>query len=100
MKYVTKGLDALVGSDKTKGHRSAKGLINACRGNYAQRIDDPLFCDLASLGGPLAVARNLHKISVPCAIIVGERDRHFLRASEMMHSKLPSSTLDKITGAG
>ena len=99
-KYEAKGLDALVGSDTRKGHTDVQGLINACRGNYYQRDDDALFLELEDLGGPLAVARNLDKVAVPCAIIVGERDKGFMKASQMMEKKLKDASLDVIQGAG
>ena len=60
-------------------------------GRYAQLEDDPLFVQLAD--GPLHAARNLDKIVVPAKIIVGERDKAFFKACQMMNAKLPNSDL-------
>ena len=98
--YATKGLEALVGSDKTKGHRSVEGLIAACLGNYTQREDDPLALEFASSGGPLALARNLKSIRQPTAVLIGQYDKVFGRASDMMAKTLPRATLYTVNGGG
>lgn len=97
-KYDRIGLDALVGSDKDKGHTSAEGLAASCRGNFAQRDDDPL---AMQLGGPLFLAREgLGKIVQPCLILIGQHDKGFGRASNMMAGELPVAHLTRIPNAG
>ena len=98
--YATKGLEALVGSDKTKGHTSAAGLKAACLGNYTQREEDPLAIELKELGGQLALARNLNLIAQPTAIMIGQYDKTFGRASEMMAKNIPNAVLYKVNGGG
>merc|ERR1712216_248010 len=96
--YKEKGLDALLGSDKTKGHRSAKGLELSCRGCLAQHASDPLYKTLAD--GPLHLASHLDEIKVPSRIICGERDKVFKGACEMLNSKLPDAKLTMLPNAG
>jgi len=96
--FDERGLEALKGSDKTKGHANAKGLALVARGNFAQRDDDELFQELAD--GPLHCAKHLADILVPARVIVGERDRAFTASSEMLAKKLPRATLVKVPGAG
>lgn len=80
------------------GHTNAKGLANAVRGFFAQRLDDPLFIEFEE--GPLVAAKRISTFSVPTYIIVGERDKGFGRACDMMHAKIKGSTLSKIPNAG
>ena len=96
-RYEKKGMDALVGSDREKGHRSVDGIIRCCRFMYTQRDDDPLYVEL---GGPHIVYQKLGDVEIPCAIIVGERDRAFYRASLIMAKSIPNATIDVIESAG
>lgn len=96
--YEERGLEALTGSDRTKGHTSAKGLALVARGNFAQRDDDELFRELTD--GPLHCARRLGDIRVPARVIVGERDKAFIASSEMLVQKLPFARLVKVPGSG
>jgi pimeloyl-ACP methyl ester carboxylesterase len=97
-KYDRQGLDALVGSDRTKGHTSAAGLAAACRGNFAQRDDDPY---AMARGGPNFLAREgLAQIAQPTVILIGQYDKGFGRASDMMTKALPEARLARIPGAG
>lgn len=96
--FDEQGLEALKGSDKTKGHANAKGLALVARGNFAQRDDDELFQELAD--GPLHCAKHLADIHVPARVIVGERDKAFTASSEMLAKKLPRATLVKVPGSG
>jgi pimeloyl-ACP methyl ester carboxylesterase len=98
--FAAKGLGALIGSDQTKGHTSWEGLRSACLGNYAQRDDDPLAVEFRDLGGPLALARNLHVIDQPTAILIGQYDKTFGRASEMMSQQIPHAVLYQVNGGG
>jgi pimeloyl-ACP methyl ester carboxylesterase len=84
-KYEAKGLEALAA---------------ACRGNYTQREDDPLAVEFEDLGGQLALARNLKKITQPCAIVIGQHDKAFGRASAMMAKELPDARLYHVPNAG
>jgi len=97
-KYEREGLDALVGSDRTKGHRSATGLVHATRRVLCQRHDDPLF--LKSADGPLVAARNLDKLDRPSMVIIGERDKQFGAAASMMAAKLPDVVKVLVKDAG
>merc|ERR1719231_218610 len=94
MKYETQGLDGLVGSDKTKGHTTAVGLMHAARKNYAQLDDDPLFVKFED--GASVAAKNLHKLTRPALVIIGERDKAFARAADMMMGKLPEGMATKV----
>ena len=97
--YDRKGLGALRGSDTRKGHRSAVGLALSCRRVFAQHEDDPLYKSFGK-DGPLTTARNLNTVAVPVSIIIGERDKGFLRASKIMHERMPNATLSILTGVG
>ena len=96
--YDEKGLGALVGSDKKMGHTNPKGLANAVRGFFAQRTEDPLFMEFEE--GPLVAAKRISTFTVPTYIVVGERDKGFGRACDMMHAKIEGSVLSKIPNAG
>jgi pimeloyl-ACP methyl ester carboxylesterase len=97
-KYEEKGLEALVGSDRMKGHRSAIGLVNATRRVLCQWPEDPLFKKFAD--GPLVAARNLDKLDRRVLLIIGERDKGFTASTNMMEKKLPNSTKVLVEGAG
>eukprot|EP00931_Biecheleriopsis_adriatica_P107362 TRINITY_DN81709_c0_g1_i1.p1 TRINITY_DN81709_c0_g1~~TRINITY_DN81709_c0_g1_i1.p1 ORF type:complete len:275 (-),score=56.35 TRINITY_DN81709_c0_g1_i1:35-859(-) len=99
--FEAKGLEALVGSDRSKGHSeqgARVGLAHAARRVYAQLDDDPLLTTMPGKAG--VVATNLHLLKLPVLIIVGERDKQFRRAAEMMASKVPGAKLTLIAGAG
>ena len=64
-KYETEGLSALVGSDKSKGHTTAVGLMHAARKNYAQLDDDALFMKFED--GASVAAKNLDKLVGDCS---------------------------------
>ena len=98
--YREKGLEALVGSDRTKGHTTTVGLVHAAKRVMAQREDDPLFVRLKDMGGVFAAATHLHKLCVPALIIIGERDKGFRRAADMMLAKLPQAELVLVANAG
>ena len=98
--YATNGLEALVGSDTSKGHTSAEGLRAACVGNYTQREEDPLAVEFEKLGGQLALARNLKLIEQPTAVIIGQYDKTFGRASEMMSKNMTHASLYTVNGGG
>eukprot|EP01065_Artemidia_motanka_P024359 TRINITY_DN2901_c0_g1_i1.p1 TRINITY_DN2901_c0_g1~~TRINITY_DN2901_c0_g1_i1.p1 ORF type:complete len:298 (+),score=100.82 TRINITY_DN2901_c0_g1_i1:68-895(+) len=98
-RYDEKGLDGLVGADKKRGHRSAKGLALAARGFNAQRSDDPVYQRFSD--GPFVVAKTLGSISVPTLVVLGERDKTFTAGSQMMAKKIPTARpLVVIPGAG
>ena len=98
--YREKGLEALVGSDRTKGHTTTVGLVHAAKRVMAQRDDDPLFVSLKDMNGVFAAATHLHKLCVPALIIIGERDKGFRRAADMMLAKLPQAELVLVANAG
>ena len=96
--YETKGLDALVGSDKTKGHRTAVGLMHSARKVFAQLDDDPLFVKFEE--GASVAALSLSKLAPPSVVIIGERDKGFAKAADMMVAKLPSAEKVLIADSG
>ena len=85
-----KGLAALGSGAEVRAtgryHRSAQGLAYAARGMLAQfdsRIID-----------------HLPEIDVPTLIVVGEKDKPYLGASEYMATKIRGARLEMIPGAG
>eukprot|EP00039_Didymoeca_costata_P010787 m.146100 g.146100 ORF g.146100 m.146100 type:complete len:279 (-) comp14963_c1_seq3:783-1619(-) len=96
--YDEKGLGALVGSDRKKGHQTAIGLAHTARQAYAQQDEDALYRQLTD--GTLHAARNLDKISIPTAIIVGTRDKTFLMASKFMEKKIRNAKYLEISDSG
>jgi pimeloyl-ACP methyl ester carboxylesterase len=85
-----RGLDALGPGTEVRAtaryHRSAQGLAHAARGMLAQ-FDS-------------RVIDHLSEIRVPTLVIVGERDKPFLGASEYMAAKIPDARLEVIPAAG
>ncbi len=69
---------------------------------FAQHSDDPLFasCPAFLADGALTAARQLESVAVPVSIIVGERDKGFRGASELMKKKIPGAVLREIAGGG
>jgi pimeloyl-ACP methyl ester carboxylesterase len=67
-------------------HRSATGLAMAARGMLAQ------------LDG--AVIDSLPGVTVPTLVVVGEKDRSYLAASEYMTNKIPGAVRVVIPNAG
>ena len=100
--YEKKGLEALRGSDKRKGHRSAVGLALSCRYVFGQHDDDPLFQHFSKQGkeGVLTAAHRLGEVTIPVSILVGKRDKAFLGASKMMQAKIPGASLRVISNGG
>ena len=80
------------------GHRSAAGLALSCRRNFVQRDDDAFYMRFPD--GPLVAGRNLDKVRCPVLVLVGDRDKQFLKASEMMAAKIPGAQLAKLQDAG
>jgi len=97
--YRTKGLAALRGSDKTKGHRSAVGLALSCEYVFGQHDTDPLYQSFKP-HGTLTAARSLDQVDVPVSLLVGEFDKGFLGASKFMKKKIRGSVLRELTGVG
>lgn len=96
--YEKKGLEALIGSDKTKGHTTAVGLMHSARQVLAQHDNDPLFLKLAD--GASAAALNLDKMTGPSLVIIGERDKQFAKAADMMVAKLPNAVKVLVEDSG
>jgi pimeloyl-ACP methyl ester carboxylesterase len=67
-------------------HRSASGLAMAARGMLVQRDS--------------SVIDSLPAIAVPTLVIVGEKDRAYLAASDYMAKKIPDATQVVIPNAG
>lgn len=99
--YAEKGLDALVGSDRSKGHTADGariGLAHAAKNVFGQRDSDPLYARLPD--GASVAATHLHELRLPVLIIIGERDKQFRASSEMMKAKIPSSEMVLVGDAG
>lgn len=99
--YAAKGLEALVGSDRTKGHNDhgvRVGLANAAKNVNGQRDDDPLYMRMAD--GASVVALHLQELTLPTLIIIGDRDKNFKAASEMMKAKCPNAEMILVANAG
>lgn len=87
--FEKKGLDALSsGGRETQisTHRSAKGLSLSALGMLRQ-FD-------------AQVIESLPEITVPALVLVGEEDKPFLAASDMMAAKIPGAKKVVIPGAG
>jgi pimeloyl-ACP methyl ester carboxylesterase len=84
----TNGLAGLPAGEEVRVdvHRNADGLARAARGILRQHDD--------------RVLANLPSITVPVLVVVGERDKPFLAASDYMAAKIPGATLAVIAGAG
>ena len=63
-----------------------------------QLDDDPLFIKCSD--GASVAAKNLDKIDRPALVIIGERDKQFARASDMMVAKLPQATKVLVKDSG
>mmetsp|Transcript_69871 Transcript_69871/g.149576 ORF Transcript_69871/g.149576 Transcript_69871/m.149576 type:complete len:276 (-) Transcript_69871:129-956(-) len=99
--YAEKGLEALVGSDRDKGHTAfgAKvGLAHAAKNVFGQRDYDPLYARLPD--GASVAATHLNELRLPVLIIIGERDKQFRASSEMMKAKIANSQMVLVADAG
>lgn len=99
--YAAKGLDALVGSDRDKEHTAhgAKvGLAHAARNVFGQRDSDPLYARMPD--GASVAALHLGELRLPVLIIIGDRDKQFRAASDMMKAKLPDAQMVLVADAG
>merc|ERR1712061_453035 len=93
--------EALVGSDRNKGHTDTGariGLANSARNVYGQRDTDPLFAKMPE--GPSVVMKRLPEILVPMLVVIGDRDKAFRKASELMCSKAPLAQFAEVADAG
>lgn len=87
--FREQGLEALASAGRearTSAHRSADGLALAALGMLRQ-FDS-------------RVMDSLPGISVPTLVLVGERDRPFLAAADVMAAKIPQATKVAIKDAG
>lgn len=99
--FAAKGVEALVGSDRKKGHSEAGarvGLANSARHVNAQRESDPLFAKFPE--GASVVLKRLPEIRVPMLVVIGARDKAFRRAAELMSAKAPLAQLAEVADAG
>jgi len=99
--YAAKGLDALVGSDRDKGHTAQGarvGLSHAARNVFGQRDTDPLYARMPD--GASVAATHLHELRLPVLVIIGERDKQFRASSEMMKAKIPGAKMVLVADAG
>lgn len=86
--FEEKGLEALGGGAEVRisQHRSAQGLARAALGTLRQ-FD-------------ARVIESLPQIDVPTLVLVGEKDRPFLAATQYMARKIPGATHVVLPGAG
>lgn len=86
--FEDKGLEALgAGAEvRISQHRSAQGLARAALGTLRQ-VD-------------ARVIESLPDVRVPTLVLVGEKDRPFLAATEYMARKIPGATHVVLPGAG
>jgi pimeloyl-ACP methyl ester carboxylesterase len=85
--FETRGLDALGRSPEVGGGpHDPLGLALAARGILVQHDG--------------AVMASLGTIAVPTLVLVGERDRPFLAAADVMAAKIPGATKVVLTDAG
>jgi len=99
--YASKGLEALVGSDREKGHTAhgAKvGLAHSAKNVFGQRDYDPLYSRMPD--GASVAATHLQDLRLPVLIIIGDRDKQFRASSEMMKAKIPNSQMILVADAG
>ncbi len=85
--FETRGLDALGTSPEVRaGPHDPLGLAHAARGILVQTDG--------------AVMASLGTIAVPTLVLVGERDRPFLAAADVMAAKIPGATKVVLADAG
>lgn len=100
-KYAEGGLNALVGSDREKGHTehgARVGLRHSAKYVFGQRDQDPLY--LALPDGASTAATHLQSFHLPVLILIGDRDKQFRASSEMMKAKLPNARMVLVADAG
>ncbi|MEE9279543.1 MAG: alpha/beta hydrolase, partial [Myxococcota bacterium] len=85
--FDEKGLGALGGGAEVRvsQHRSAEGLARSARGTLKQ-VD-------------ARVIESLPRIEAPTLVLVGEKDRPFLAATEYMARKIPAASHVVLPGA-
>mmetsp|Transcript_115608 Transcript_115608/g.338169 ORF Transcript_115608/g.338169 Transcript_115608/m.338169 type:complete len:276 (-) Transcript_115608:70-897(-) len=99
--YASKGLEALVGSDRLKGHSeqgARVGLAHSAKNVFGQRDYDPLYARMPD--GASVAATHLQELQLPVLIIIGDKDKQFRASSEMMKAKIPSSQMILVADAG
>jgi pimeloyl-ACP methyl ester carboxylesterase len=79
-------LRSLSSERSRSSHRSADGLVRACRGMLIQR--------------DARVINSLPEIKVPVLVIVGANDSPFLNAADYMAARIPNATKVVIQNAG
>lgn len=86
--FDERGLDALGSSAEVRvsTHRSPAGLARAARGILVQH--------------DARVIDSLPTVAVPTLVLVGETDKPFLTATDVMAAKIPGATKVVIPGAG
>ncbi len=86
--FEERGLEAVGGGAEVRVsvHRSADGLAKAARGMLAQ-FDD-------------RVIASLENVKVPTLVLVGEKDRPFLAATDYMATRVPNASKVVIPDAG
>lgn len=86
--FEQKGLDALGNSPEVRAsrHRSAQGLAHAARGILTQH--------------DARIMNSLESIAVPTLVMIGDRDKPFLAATDYMAKKIPNTKKFILADAG
>ena len=86
--FEQKGLDALGRSPEVRAgsHRSAQGLAHAARGILTQH--------------DARIMNGLGSIDVPALVMIGDRDKPFLAATDYMAAKIPRAKKVILSDAG
>ena len=86
--FEKKGLDALGRSPEVRAgtHRSAQGLAHAARGILTQH--------------DARIMNALGSVDVPTLVMIGDRDKPFLAATDYMATKIPHAKKVILTDAG
>lgn len=86
--FEEKGLDALGRSPEVRAgtHRSAQGLAHAARGILTQH--------------DARIMNSLDSIAVPTLLMIGDRDKPFLAATDYMANKIPNTKKVILADAG
>ncbi|CAE7823824.1 menH [Symbiodinium sp. CCMP2592] len=99
--FAVKGRSALPKADRGKSHSDRGvqvGLANSAKYIFAQLEEDPLLSTMPH--GAASVALRLDEVKVPTLVLVGEQDKSFHAAAQMMAKKVAGAKLVLIPGGG
>ncbi|CAE7350593.1 menH [Symbiodinium natans] len=99
--FTAKGRDALPKTDRNKSHTdhgARVGLANSAKYIFAQLEQDPLLSTMPH--GAATVAQRLDEVKVPTLVLIGEQDKSFHAAAQMMAKKVANAKLVMVPGGG